>query len=195
MTDVDPRETDIMLNSANKITLVRILAIPILVLLLSFPGKILNAVTMVGFILVALTDLADGFIARRWNLVSNLGKFLDPLADKLLISSMLIMLVALGWVQAWIAIIIIGREITVTGLRAIAADQGHVLAADSFGKLKAILQVVALCPLILHYQWWGLDPQPIGQALLYIALVLTVFSGAKYVIHFFTELDTSRQSR
>jgi CDP-diacylglycerol--glycerol-3-phosphate 3-phosphatidyltransferase len=178
-----------MLNPANKITLFRILAIPVLVALLHFPSKIINALAMIGFILVALTDLADGFIARRWNLVSNIGKFLDPLADKLLISSVLIMLVAHGWIQAWIAIVIIGREIAVTGLRAIAADQGHVLAADSFGKLKAILQVMALCPLILHYPWWGLDPKPIGQLLLYIALALTVFSGAKYVVHFFRQVD------
>jgi CDP-diacylglycerol---glycerol-3-phosphate 3-phosphatidyltransferase len=161
-----------MLNPANKVTLVRILAVPILVLLLHYPSKPLNALVMVMFILVALTDLADGIIARRWNLVSNLGKFLDPLADKLLISSVLIMLVAHGWVQAWMAIIIIARELTVTGLRAIASDQGHVLAADSFGKLKAVIQVVALCPLILHYPWWGLDPQPIGLVLLYIALTL-----------------------
>lgn len=180
-----------MLNPANKITLFRILAVPVLVVLLHFPSKIVNAVTMIGFILVALTDLADGFIARRWNLVSNLGKFLDPLADKLLISSVLIMLVAQGWVQAWIAIAIIGREITVTGLRAIAADQGHVLAADNFGKLKAILQVVALCPLILHYPWWGLDPKPIGQLLLYVAFALTVFSGAKYIVHFFRQVGQS----
>lgn len=178
-----------MLNPANKITLLRILSIPVLVVLLYFPSKLLNAVTMIGFILVALTDLADGFIARRWNLVSNLGKFLDPLADKLLISSVLIMLVAQGWIQAWIAIIIIGREITVTGLRGIAADQGYVLAADSFGKLKAIVQVVALCPLILHYPWWGIDPQPVGQSILYIALVLTVLSGAKYIFHFFRQVD------
>ncbi len=180
-----------MFNPANKITLFRILAVPVLVVLLHFPSKIVNAVTMIGFILVALTDLADGFIARRWNLVSNLGKFLDPLADKLLISSVLIMLVAQGWVQAWIAIAIIGREITVTGLRAIAADQGHVLAADNFGKFKAILQVVALCPLILHYPWWGLDPKPIGQLLLYVALALTVFSGAKYIVHFFRQVGQS----
>jgi CDP-diacylglycerol--glycerol-3-phosphate 3-phosphatidyltransferase len=178
-----------MLNSANKITLFRILAVPVLVVLLHFPSKIVNAVTMISFMLVALTDLADGFIARRWNLVSNLGKFLDPLADKLLISSVLIMLVAQGRVQAWIAITIIGREIIVTGLRAIAADQGHVLAADRFGKLKAILQVMALCPLILHYPWWGLDPKPIGQLLLYIALVLTVFSGATYIVHFFRQVN------
>lgn len=182
-----------MLNPANKITLSRIIAVPILVLLLHFPSKFLNAVTMIGFILVALTDLADGFIARRWNLVSNLGKFLDPLADKLLICSVLIMLVAQGWVPAWIAIVIIGREITVTGLRAIAADQGYVLAADSFGKLKAILQVVALCPLILHYSWWNFDPRPLGHALLYVALLLTVISGAKYVIHFFKQVDQSRK--
>ncbi|TVQ97153.1 MAG: CDP-diacylglycerol--glycerol-3-phosphate 3-phosphatidyltransferase [Desulfovibrionales bacterium] len=178
-----------MLNPANQVTLARILAIPALVLLLSFPSKPVNAVAMVVFILVALTDLADGFIARRWNLVSNLGKFLDPLADKLLISSVLIMLVFHGWIHAWIAIVIIARELTVTGLRAIAADQGYILAADSFGKLKAVIQVVALCPLILHYPWWGFDPQPLGAVLLALALVLTVFSGAKYVIHFFREVN------
>ncbi len=178
-----------MLNLANQVTLARILAIPVLILLLYFPSKPVNAVAMIVFILVALTDLADGFIARRWHMVSNLGKFLDPLADKLLISSVLIMLVFHGWVQAWMAIVIIARELTVTGLRAIAADQGHVLAADSFGKLKAVIQVVALCPLILHYAWWGFDPRPLGAGLLAIALILTVFSGAKYVIHFFRQVN------
>lgn len=178
-----------MLNLANQVTLGRILAIPVLILLLYFPSKPVNAAAMIVFILVALTDLADGFIARRWQMVSNLGKFLDPLADKLLISSVLIMLVFHGWVQAWMAIVIIARELTVTGLRAIAADQGHVLAADSFGKLKAVIQVVALCPLILHYPWWGFDPRPLGAGLLAIALILTVFSGAKYVIHFFRQVN------
>ncbi|SDB21031.1 CDP-diacylglycerol--glycerol-3-phosphate 3-phosphatidyltransferase [Desulfonatronum thiosulfatophilum] len=178
-----------MLNPANKVTLARIIAVPFLVLLLHFPSKPLNAVAMIVFILVALTDLADGIIARRWNFVSNLGKFLDPLADKLLISSVLIMLVSLGWVQAWMAIVIIARELTVTGLRAIAADQGHVIAADSFGKFKAVIQVVALCPLILHYPWWGIDPQPIGLLLLYLALILTVISGTKYIYQFFRQIN------
>lgn len=178
-----------MLNLANQVTLARILAIPALILLLYYPSKPVNAVAMFVFILVALTDLADGIIARRWNLVSNLGKFLDPLADKLLITSVLVMLVSHGWVHAWMAIVIIARELTVTGLRAIAADQGHVLAADSFGKLKAVVQVVALCPLILHYPWWGLDPRPLGTFLLGIALIMTVLSGAKYVIHFFRQVN------
>jgi CDP-diacylglycerol---glycerol-3-phosphate 3-phosphatidyltransferase len=178
-----------MLNTANQVTLARILAVPVLIILLHYPSKLLNAVTMIGFILVALTDLADGFIARRWNLVSNLGKFLDPLADKLLISSVLIMLTSLGWIQAWMAIVIIARELTVTGLRAIAADQGYVMAADSFGKVKAVLQVVALCPLILHYPWWGIDPQPIGQFFLLVALALTIISGARYIQHFFHEVN------
>jgi len=178
-----------MLNPANQVTLARILAVPVLVLLLYFPSKPVNAAAMVVFILVALTDLADGFIARRWNLVSNMGKFLDPLADKLLISSVLIMLVFHGWAPAWMAIVIIARELTVTGLRAIAVDQGYVLAADSFGKLKAVIQVVAMCPLILHYPWWGFDPQPLGALLLSIALILTVFSGAKYVVHFFRQVN------
>ena len=123
-------------------------------------------------------------VARRRNLVTNLGKFLDPLADKLLIASLLIMLTMLGWVEAWVTVIIVGREIAVTGLRAIAADMGVVIAADRFGKLKTILQMVALCPLVLHFPWYGLDPNPLGKLLLYLALVLTLVSGANYFYGF-----------
>ena len=123
-------------------------------------------------------------VARRRNLVTTLGKFLDPLADKLLITSLLVMLTRLGWVEAWVAVIIIGREISVTGLRAVAADHGVIIAADKFGKLKTILQMLALCPLVLHYPWYGLDPNPLGNVLLYLALVLTLVSGVNYFYGF-----------
>lgn len=174
-----------MLNLANKLTLLRIVAVPLLVILLYFPSQITCTLALVVFILAALTDLADGMVARQQKLVTNFGKFLDPLADKLLISSVLVMLVKLDWVPAWVAIVIICRELAVTGLRAIAADQGLVIAADSFGKLKTILQIVALCPLIFHYTVFGVDPVPPGMWLLYAALVLTVASGAKYMANFY----------
>lgn len=173
-----------MFTLANKLTLLRILAMPLIVGLLHAPGRGACAAAMVLFILASLTDLADGIVARRSNQVTNLGKFLDPLADKLLICSILVMLVNLDWVPAWVAILIIAREITVTGLRAVAADEGVVIAADRYGKLKTILQIVALCPLILHYEWLGLDPRPFGQAVLYAALALTLFSGGKYLRDF-----------
>lgn len=173
-----------LLNLPNKITLSRVLMVPVIVVLLYFENKYTCLLACVCFILASATDLVDGHIARRSNMVTSFGKFLDPLADKVLISSVLIMLVYLSWVQAWIAIIIICRELIITGLRAIAADEGVVIAADKFGKWKTILQMVALVPLTLHYPWFGFNPVPLGQFLLYIAVALTVFSGGNYLYTF-----------
>lgn len=153
--------------------------------LLYFENRFTCLIACVCFTLASLTDLVDGHIARRSNMVTSFGKFLDPLADKVLISSVLIMLVQLGWVEAWIAIVIVCRELIITGLRAIAADEGVVIAADKFGKWKTILQIVALVPLILHYPWFGVSPVPLGEFLLYIAVILTVFSGANYLYTFY----------
>lgn len=173
-----------MFNLANNLTLARIAVVPLLVLLLYFPGPGTCLAAMLLFIAASVTDIVDGMVARRRNLVTTLGKFLDPLADKLLIASLLIMLTRLGWVEAWVSVIIVGREIAVTGLRAIAADVGVVIAADRFGKLKTILQMVALCPLVLHFPWYGFDPNPLGNILLYLALVLTLVSGVNYFYGF-----------
>ncbi|GHV54434.1 CDP-diacylglycerol--glycerol-3-phosphate 3-phosphatidyltransferase [Deltaproteobacteria bacterium] len=179
-----------LLNLPNKITLSRILIVPIIILLLYYANKITCLFACICFIIASATDLIDGIIARRTNMVTRFGKFLDPLADKVLISSVLIMLVYLHdpdgtpWVHAWIAIVVICRELLITGLRAIAADNGVVIAADRFGKWKTILQSCALAPLILHYPWFGLNPVPLGQFLLYIAVALTVFSGANYLYTF-----------
>ena len=173
-----------MSNLANKLTLARIAAVPLLVLLLYFPGRGVCLVAMLIFVIASLTDIVDGIVARRQGLVTTLGKFLDPLADKLLIASLLVMLTKLGWVEAWVSVIIICREIAVTGLRAMAIDHGVVIAADRFGKLKTILQMLALCPLVLHYPWFGFDPVPLGNILLYLAVVLTLVSGANYFYGF-----------
>ena len=173
-----------LLNLANKITLSRIVLVPVIVALLYFENRLACLLACLGFMLAALTDVIDGHVARRSNMVTSFGKFLDPLADKVLISSVLIMLVALGRAAAWIAIVIICRELIITGLRAIAADEGVVIAADTFGKWKTILQGMALVPLILHYPWFGFDPVPPGQFLLYMATALTVFSGINYLRSF-----------
>lgn len=170
-----------MFNLANKLTLGRIAAVPLIVLLLYFPGKATCWVAFALFVSAAITDVIDGFVARSQSLVSNLGKFLDPLADKLLICSVLIMLVHLGWAPAWVAVLIIARELMVTGLRAMAADKGLVIAADKFGKIKTLTQIVALSTLIVHYPLGTFDPRPLGELLLYIALVLTVYSGWNYM--------------
>jgi CDP-diacylglycerol--glycerol-3-phosphate 3-phosphatidyltransferase len=173
-----------MFNLANNLTLARIAAVPVLVIMLYFPGRGMCVAAMLFFVAASVTDIVDGIVARRRNLVTTLGKFLDPLADKLLISSLLIMLTQLGWVEAWVSVVIIGREIAVTGLRAVAADHGVVISADKFGKLKTILQMVALCPLVLHYPWYGFDPNPLGNVLLYAALFLTLVSGVNYFYGF-----------
>ncbi|AGC49789.1 CDP-diacylglycerol-glycerol-3-phosphate 3-phosphatidyltransferase [Lawsonia intracellularis N343] len=175
----------IILNLANSITLVRtVFVIPIIVLLY-FEGPITCFLATLLFCIASVTDYLDGHIARKENMVTSFGKFLDPLADKLLICSILIMFVKLDWVPAWVTIIIIGRELAVTGLRAIAADEGIIIAADNYGKIKTILQMVAIVPLLLHYSLFGIDFYKIGLFLLYIALILTVLSGVKYFYSFY----------
>jgi len=174
-----------MMNLPNALTLLRILAVPFIVALLYFPGQTTCLFATLFFLVAIFTDLADGFLARRYNQVTNFGKFLDPLADKILIASVLIMLVERNWVPAWVSIIIIVREILVTGLRAIAADKGHVIAADKYGKMKTIMQSVALVPLIFHYPMFGVDTSLLGSFLLYIAVALTVYSGWNYLYGFY----------
>ena len=173
-----------LLNLPNKITLGRILMVPVIVMLLYFENRYTCLLACMGFILASLSDLVDGHIARRSNMITRFGKFLDPLADKVLITSVLIMLTSLGRVAAWVSIVIICRELIITGLRAIAADEGVVIAADTFGKWKTILQMMALVPLVLHYSWFGFSLVAAGQFLLYIATALTIFSGANYLYAF-----------
>ncbi|WP_285906191.1 CDP-diacylglycerol--glycerol-3-phosphate 3-phosphatidyltransferase [Pseudodesulfovibrio pelocollis] len=179
-------------NLPNCLTMARILAAPVVVLLLYFEmwfGFKFGAYgAFAVFAVASVTDYLDGKIAREQNIITNLGKFLDPLADKLLICSVLIMLVRLGpeWrVPAWMVIIIIGRELAVTGMRAVAAEMGEVVAADKFGKAKTLLQILATGFLIFHYPLFGWDPRPVGHALLWVALVLTVFSGGNYLYNFY----------
>ena len=177
------------LNLANMLTMTRVFAVPVIVVLLSIEhaheATIWAYLASGVFVLASLTDMADGYVARRQNLITNLGKFLDPLADKLLIGSALIMLVDLGWIPGWIVVVIICRELAVTGMRGVAADRGVVIAADSLGKLKTISQTFALAPLLAHFPLFGFDPHPLGMILLYVALALTVFSGGNYLYNFY----------
>jgi CDP-diacylglycerol--glycerol-3-phosphate 3-phosphatidyltransferase len=173
------------LNLPNQLTVSRIAVVPILLALLWLDREWSCIVAAILLILAGITDFADGYLARRERQITNLGKFLDPLADKVLICSVLIMLVSMGRVSAWIAILIICRELMVTGLRAIAADAHMVIAADYYGKLKTVLQFIALVPLMVHYPLLGLPFELVGQIFLYIALALTVFSGCNYFMNFF----------
>lgn len=134
------------------------------------------------FLLTAATDKLDGYIARKYNMVSNLGKLLDPLADKLLISAALIMLVYLQMLPGWIAIVIIAREILITSIRVVAAAKGIVLAADRHGKLKMVFQVVSITAVLLNnYPFLFFTTIPIDMILMLIALLLTLYSGYSYL--------------
>ncbi|MDR1359707.1 MAG: CDP-diacylglycerol--glycerol-3-phosphate 3-phosphatidyltransferase [Deltaproteobacteria bacterium] len=175
------------LNLPNQLTLSRIAVVPLLLALLWLDRQWSCLLAAGLLILAGITDVADGYLARRERQITNLGKFLDPLADKVLICSVLIMLVAMGRVNAWIAILMICRELMVTGLRAIAAEAGIIIAADRYGKLKTIMQFTALVPVMVHYSWLGLPFETVGQFLLYMALALTVFSGWNYFRTFFRE--------
>ena len=176
-----------MFHLANILTLTRVVAVPLIVGLLYLPGPpdACGWLAALIFAAASLTDVFDGIVARRQGRITTLGKFLDPLADKLLIGSTLIMLVRLGRVEAWIVVVIICRELAVTGLRAVAADKGEVIAADRYGKLKTILQILALVPLLWHTQVFGLDVAAVGKVVLYLALILTVFSGGNYLYNFY----------
>jgi len=163
----------------------RVMAIPLVMLLLAYPGKVTDFLGALCFGAAGATDFLDGFFARRHQLVSRAGKFMDPLADKLLITAALIMLVASGRVAAWMAMVIVGRELAVTGLRGLAAADGIILAPDRWGKSKTLLQIVALTALILHNSYFGVDFAYLGNVLLWAALVITLISGVSYFLNFF----------
>jgi CDP-diacylglycerol--glycerol-3-phosphate 3-phosphatidyltransferase len=149
-----------------------------------FPNRVCTFVAAIFFSAAAITDYLDGYIARRRGLVSTLGKVMDPVADKLLVSSAFIMLSSLGWIPAWIVCIIIGREIAVTGLRNIIAERGEDVSASNLGKYKTGFQIAAIIPLLIHYPFLGLDPQAVGIFFLWGALIFTIWSGADYFIKF-----------
>ena len=173
-----------VLTHPNTLTLFRIISVPIIVILLMMPNRLTAFIAGLIFSAAAITDYFDGYLARRYGLVSNLGKVMDPVADKLLVSCSLIMLTALGWMPAWIACIIIGRELAVTGLRNIIAQNKQDVSASSLGKYKTGFQIAAIIPLMFHYPALGFDFQAIGMFFLWGALGFTVWSGADYFLRF-----------
>jgi CDP-diacylglycerol--glycerol-3-phosphate 3-phosphatidyltransferase len=174
----------------NSLTLFRIVAVPLIVILLMFPNRLCALIAALLFSAAAITDYLDGFFARKRGLVTNLGKVMDPVADKLLVSSAFVMLASLGWVPAWMACIIIGREIAVTGLRNIIAEKGEDVSASKLGKYKTGFQIAAIIPLIIHYPLFGINVQKVGWVFLWGALVFTIWSGADYFIKFRKLLQT-----
>jgi len=177
----------------NFLTLGRLVLVPPIVFLLFFPGKLASAAAAALFLVASLTDFFDGLVARRLQVESSFGRFLDPIADKVLVTSALIMLISLGRVQAWIVMLIITREVAVSALRGITKSWNTTLRPSPIGKLKAVFQFAAIVPLIAHYKYKffiNIDFHLIGTVLIYIALILTVWSGVDYFVRFYGEYQS-----
>lgn len=168
------------MNLANRLTLARIFLVPVFLLILSIKVKYGQFIAAGVFILAASTDGLDGYIARKRKQVTRLGKFMDPLADKLLISGALISLVELQKISAWVAFIIIGRELAVTGLRAIAAADNVVISASKLGKIKTVSQIIAIVFLFIQDFPFSLLNIPFGRMAMGVAVFFTIWSGLDY---------------
>jgi CDP-diacylglycerol--glycerol-3-phosphate 3-phosphatidyltransferase len=174
----------------NLLSLFRILIIPLLVYLLTYPDRYFSLLAAALFVVAALTDYFDGYLARRTQSVSDVGKILDPLADKLMVASALIMLAAMDRpnepsVPAWLVVVILARESAVTVIRGIALAEGIVMQAEALGKYKFILQAFAIVALLVHYRYLGLDFFAVGLYFLTLSAVVAIWSGVNYHVQFF----------
>ena len=167
-------------NLPNSLTLFRVACVPLLVFLLFFPHKLTSFLAALVFGMASITDLLDGFLARRHRLVTTFGTFLDPLADKLIVSAALIMLIPLDRVPAWMVVVIVGRELAITALRSVAVSEGKVISADELGKKKMVFQIVAILGLLLHYEYYGVNFHAVGMFFMWLAVIMTLWSGFNY---------------
>ena len=185
-------------NLPNSITLLRAAVVPVLLFFPLFdggpkggPSEFVSTLFAWFFIVAALSDLLDGWLARRGQMVTQLGKLLDPLADKLLASTALIVLLAIGRIEVeatWMVVVIIGRELAVTGLRGLASAGGQVMAASGLGKAKALATNIAIGALLFHFETIGANAHDVGMVFLVLATVLTLVSGYRYFAEYFRGL-------
>jgi len=175
-------------NLPNAITMLRVGIIPVLFFLLLSPDSTGSLVIAGIFVIAALTDLLDGYIARRYQIVTTMGKFLDPIADKLVVNTAMILMIPIGRIPAWIVAIIIIRDFTVDGIRTIASSEGVIIGSSRLAKQKTLCQVFAVTALMIHYPFLGADAHLVGIAILYVALFLTLCSGLDYLVKFFNEI-------
>ena len=190
-------------NAPNLITFVRIGMIPVILAFTYYESRVNSFIAAVLFAATGATDFLDGWVARRTGQVTVIGKFLDPLADKLIVMSALVMLVHLGRVAAWLVILILAREFIVTGLRTIAMSEGIVIAAGQEGKYKTSLQIAAISFLLLHYRYRvdflfrevDVDANVVGTSLLYASVAFSVWSAIVYVRDFVREVYGPRGGR
>lgn len=169
------------MNLANKLTIVRIFLVPIFMFFLLVKIPYGEYIAVVIFIVAALTDSLDGYIARSRNQITKFGKFMDPLADKLLVSAALISLVELDKLSAWVVVVIIAREFAITGLRVLAASEGITIAANWWGKIKTITQIVAIVSLLINNFPFSIIGFPFDKIVVALAVIFTIVSGVDYI--------------
>ena len=187
-------------NLPNILTILRIVAIPFVAMMLwNVPTPVESIIACVLFVVAMLTDILDGYLARKWNLLTPMGAYLDPLADKLMVTTVLIMLIPLGWAPAWLIAVLLCREMTITGLRGIASQQNLVLAASPLGKTKTAYQSTAIGMLLWHnpVNWpivGKVDVHSCGIVLLYISVLFAVVSAVEY-FYLYYKAATKNQSQ
>lgn len=172
------------MNLPNSLTLLRIILIPIFVVILLVRIPYGDYFAAAIFIVATLTDSLDGYLARKWKQVTKLGIVLDPIADKLLITAALIILVELGRIPGWIAIVILGREFAVSGLRIVKAEEGIMIPASRLGKIKTVSQIIAVLLIILQKAYQPYIDIPLGPWAMYFAVIITLISGVEYFYRF-----------
>jgi len=183
-------------NLPNLITYIRLIAIPVCLVLLARSDPKSSFLAAVLYAAASATDWLDGYLARRLKLVSLVGKFLDPLADKLIVMAALVMMVHLGRVPAWVVVVLLARDMTITSLRSIASREGMVIAAGFMGKMKTAFQMVGLLFVMIHYEYvihfglftFDMHLQAVGMPLLYISLVCSMWSAGEYFAGFMKHL-------
>ena len=189
-------------NLPNMLTLGRIVLIPIFVWLTYDDTPLYSFLAAVVFTVASITDVIDGYLARRWNLVTVVGKFMDPLADKLIVMASLVWMIPMGRIPAWVVVVLLAREISVTGLRSVAASEGVVISAGQEGKTKTALQMIGIIALVLgypyHLSYVGIDLGvvdlvKVGRMLVYLSLVFSIASAAQYVRLFAAAVEAKDQ--
>jgi len=183
-----------IINLPNAISILRLCMIPVLFLLLLDPGLVMSLALAALFIVAALTDLLDGYIARRYQITTTMGKLLDPIADKLVVNTAMILMIPIGRIPAWIVAMIVIRDFAVDGMRSIASLEGVVIEASLLGKRKTLCQIHAVSALMIHYPLFGFGPNAhaVGMVILYIALFMTVISGVDYFLKFYQQVIKKR---
>jgi len=177
-------------NLPNLVTMGRVVLIPFVLIFIDNFNPLRTFIASLLYLLAAAGDFLDGYLARSRGQVSTLGKFLDPLADKLIVNAVLVFMVALGRVEPWVVVVLIARDLAVNGLRSIASAQGLVISASDGGKIKTALQLVAIMMLLIHFSYPLLvvgidfDYHVAGRWLLYVSMVVSLYSGGEYLWHF-----------